>query len=579
MKLKTYINFFLFLVLVLPQTLTAQKKLSDEFVQISPLTRGYVYPTRIIWQNGNITNEEYLLQPGDGQANLHNPHSIILKNDENNPTSSILLDFGKEMNAYLEVVTGIWPIHNTLKNIRVRFGESVSEAMSEIDEKGATNDFALRDFNMTLPFLGKNQTGESGFRFVRIDYLEPNSELHIRELRAVATFRDLPYIGSFKSSDERLNEIWDVGAYTVHLNMQDFLWDGIKRDRLVWLGDLHPEVSTVSAVFGQSEVVPASLDLARDATPLPGWMSGFSSYSMWWIVLHHDWYMKSANLDYLKEQLPYLQGLVRQVIEKVDNGKEKMDGIRFLDWPSSEDSIAIHAGLQAMTVMSLEKAAYLFEVLGDSTSKELCEKTVSNMRKIVPPHNNSKQAAALLSLVDMLDPHKAYEEVISVGGAKNFSTFYGYYMLEAMAKAGKYQEAMDVISTYWGGMLDLGATTFWEDFNIDWIPNAARIDELVPEGKIDVHGDYGAYCYVGHRHSLCHGWASGPTAWLSAHVLGIQLLEPGGKSYLVRPNLGNLSWVEGTFPTPYGAIYVKHKRVGTKITSEIRAPKEVKIIK
>ena len=30
--------------------------------------------------------------------------------------------------------------------------------------------------------------------------------------------------------------------------------------------------------------------------------------------------------------------------------------------------------------------------------------------------------------------------------------------------------ALDVIRTYWGAMLDLGATTFWEDFNIDCCP-------------------------------------------------------------------------------------------------------------
>lgn len=41
-------------------------------------------------------------------------------------------------------------------------------------------------------------------------------------------------------------------------------------------------------------------------------------------------------------------------------------------------------------------------------------------------------------------------------------------------------------------MLDLGATTFWEDFNLDWIPNAAPIDEPVPAGKKDIHGDFGA---------------------------------------------------------------------------------------
>lgn len=58
-------------------------------------------------------------------------------------------------------------------------------------------------------------------------------------------------------------------------------------------------------------------------------------------------------------------------------------------------------------------------------------------------------------------------------------------------------------------MLDMGATTFWEDFDMDWMENAARIDQIVPAGKKDIHGDYGAYCYRGFRHSLCHGWASG----------------------------------------------------------------------
>ena len=63
--------------------------------------------------------------------------------------------------------------------------------------------------------------------------------------------------------------------------MQEYLWDGVKRDRLVWVGDLHPEVMTVNTVFGYNEVVPKSLDLIRDITPLPQWMNGISSYSIW----------------------------------------------------------------------------------------------------------------------------------------------------------------------------------------------------------------------------------------------------------------------------------------------------------
>ncbi len=547
--------------------------------QPSELTREFISPVRILWQSGNITNTEQLLKPGNGQADLTNASICVLKN-EGEIKSSILLDFGKELQGGLEIVTGMWSPGNTPRNIRIRYGESASEAMAEIGEKGATNDHAIRDFHLQLPWLGRAQVGESGFRFVRIDLLDADAELHLKEVRAIFTYRDIPYLGSFHSSDERLNKIWQTGAYTVHLNMQEYLWDGIKRDRLVWVGDLHPEVSTVNTVFGYNKVVPKSLDLARDVTPLPGWMSGISTYSMWWIILHHDWYMHQEDLAYLKEQQPYLSALVKQIVSKISpDGKEMMDGNRFLDWPSSEDPAAIHAGLQAMTIWSLSTAAQLAIILNDDETRGIAEEAVSRLKKYTPDMGQSKQAAALMSLTDLVPASEA-NTVLAAGGAKNFSTFYGYYMLQAMAKAGNYQGALDVIRNYWGAMLDLGATTFWEDFNLDWLPNAGRIDELVPAGKKDIHGDYGDYCYVGFRHSFCHGWASGPTSWLTEHVLGIRVTKPGCREISITPHLGDLEYAEGTFPTPFGVLKVKHtKQANGQIKSEIDGPKEIKIIK
>ncbi|MDR2816497.1 MAG: hypothetical protein LBB62_07330 [Proteiniphilum sp.] len=54
------------------------------------------------------------------------------------------------------------------------------------------------------------------------------------------SYKRFLYLGSFGSSDPRFDSIWITGAYTTHLNMQEYFWDGIKRDRLVWLGDFHP---------------------------------------------------------------------------------------------------------------------------------------------------------------------------------------------------------------------------------------------------------------------------------------------------------------------------------------------------
>lgn len=558
--------------------------------------REYLPPTRIVWQqhSENISGIEHLLTPGNGQSELVNVPRCVMKSTEGKQPA-ILFDFGKELQGGLQIVTGMFSPQKPVR-VRVRFGESASEAMAEIDGvNGAGNDHAMRDFEISLPWLGVLEVGNSGFRFARIDLMEENRELQLEEVRAISTYRDIPYLGSFKSNDTRLNEIWQTGAYTVHLNMQEYLWDGIKRDRLVWLGDLHPEVMTVNAVFGQNEVVPKSLDLIRDLTPVPQWMNGISSYSLWWVIIQHDWYLYHGDLAYLREQQPYLTQLLRHVLTKFDpNGKEQLDGNRFLDWPSSENAKAIDAGLQSLMVMTLQMGENLCRVLEDGELAAACREMYQRTLKkkgsqevkkaflasgAAPDAPGSKQGAALMALTGIMDPKEANEKYLAVNGGHGFSTFYGYYMLRAMALAGDYTGAMQVIRQYWGAMLDLGATTFWEDFNLDWLPNAAPIDELVPEGKKDIHGDYGAYCYERFRHSLCHGWASGPTAWLSENVLGVKVVEAGCRVVRIEPHLGDLQWVEGTFPTPYGLITVRHEKgADGKVVSSVEAPAEVKIL-
>jgi hypothetical protein len=404
--------------------------------------------------------------------------------------------------------------------------------------------------------------------------------LKLKEVRAKSIYRDIPYLGSFKCNDELLNQIWATGAYTVHLNMQNYLWDGIKRDRLVWVGDMHPEVSTIRYTFGYNEVVPKSLDFIRDLTPVKDWMNGISSYTLWWIIIQRDWYQSTGDLKYLQGQKEYLLPILERLISYIDEtGSEKLNGNRFLDWPSSGNSQAIHGGLQAMMAWGLSAGGELCTILQDEKMADQCRQAVTQLKKHQPELSASKQAAALLSLTDMISPEKG-NAIITDQGVHNFSTFYGYYMLRAMAKAGNYDAAINSIREYWGAMLKLGATTFWEDFNIDWLENASKIDELPQAGKMDVHGDYGNYCYKGLRHSFCHGWASGPTAWLSEQVLGVQIVEPGCKVLKIIPHLGDLEWVEGSFPTPYGVVQIKHiKQSDGKIKTTVNAPKGVKILK
>jgi len=545
--------------------------------------RKYLKAQRIVWQSdktGNyISGGHNLLITGNGQAELTQRNLCTLKSDSN-VKPGIVLDFGMELHGGLQIITGIMKTHDPVR-VRIRFGESVSEVMNNVDTlKGATNDHAMRDFIVALPWLGKLEIGNSGFRFVRIDMEDSNKELFLKEVNAVFVYRDLQYKGSFECSNNLLNKIWMTGAYTVQLNMQEYIWDGIKRDRLVWVGDMYPEMQTVKTVFGYNEIIPKSLDVAKDQNPLPSWMNTISAYSMWWILLQRDWYFYQGDKKYLAEQKEYMINLLKLLISKVDSdGKEQLDGGRFLDWPSSNNPEAIHRGYQALMIMSMKAGNELCEILGEQEMAAQCIKTETKMRNFRLTPIQNKQAAALMVLAGLMDPDKAANEILTVGGAANFSTFYGYFMLQAMAEGGKYQECIDVIKQFWGGMLDMGATTFWEDFNLDWLDNAARIDELVPPDKKDIHGDYGAYCYKGLRHSLCHGWASGPTPWLSEHILGIKILEPGCKKIMMDPHLGDLQWASGTFPTPLGVLIVKHtKQQNGGIKTYFKAPKGIQVV-
>ena len=547
----------------------------------SPMVKTYLTPTRIVWMSDTtgtyLQHPELLLEPSNGQVAVNDPKLLRLKSDSSH-RAGVLLDFGRELHGGVKISMGIKPSKDPVK-VRVRFGESAMEAMSDIGgETNATNEHSLRDFVIEVPWLGSIEVGETGFRFVRLDLVDEGIDMPLYAVQAAFVYRDLDYLGSFECSDDRLNEIWMTGAYTVHLNMQDYLWDGIKRDRLVWVGDLHPEVMTISSVFGANEVVPRSLDLARDQHPLPQWMNTISSYSMWWILIHKSWFDHYGDLAYLREQEAYMVDLLAQLEEHIDeDGKETLDGGRFLDWPTSTMPTAVHAGLQAMMVLTFEAASELMTALDRPELTDRYARVVSRLRKHTPTDNETKQAAAMLVLAGLADAEETTQDVLAKNGVQNMSTFYGYYILEAMARAGAYDTALDVIRDYWGGMLDLGATSFWEDFDINDSRNATPITELVPTGYDDIHGDFGEFCYIGYRHSFAHGWASGPTAWMSQHVLGITLHD-GGDAVTIDPHLGDLQYAKGTFPTKHGLLTVSH-RIGEdgQLESEIDAPEGLEV--
>ena len=467
----------------------------------------------------------------------------------------LLLDFGMELSGGVRLVTsGIMPFCR----IRLRFGESCSEAMGDPNQ-----DHAIHDVELTVSPYSSTDFGNTGFRFVRIDALDHDIELH--NVLAFSEYRHYPQWGTFHSSDPLLNRIYDTCIHTVKLNMQDYILDGVKRDRLVWGGDLNPEAMVILRTYGNVSVLRDTLELLRTHTAEGNFINGFSSYTLWYFLTLRNCWFHTGDIELLRANLSFLEKEAVRLAAMVGaDGGEMLPDVRFLDWPSCNSPEVIHAGLQALLLIGLEAVNEMLNELGSAVSVPAV--VLQRLKAYVPDPAGSKTAAALQMLAGMADQSAVLENMPFSG----ISTYLGYYIL--LAK--KNQPALDLVRKYWGAMLDLGATSFWEDFNLDWVPGATRIDELPIPGRPDIHKDFGAYCYKGLRHSLCHGWAAGPAAWCSRRILGVDPLKPGFREIRFIPDLCDLEFAEGTVPTPYGVIAVKLQK---GCAPEIKLPEGVVI--
>ena len=561
---------------------------------IDPRVRTYVYPTRIVWQSEHAANEfgarfsiegiGTLLAPKLGQVPERVPEDgarCRLVNGGEAP--GVLLDFGREIAGGVQLGFAFGGDPSRGMKLRLRFGESASEAMSSIGEKGATNDHAMRDFIQEVPTYGTITVGETGFRFLRLD-LVTTGTVCLDYVRAISMMRPMERRGAFRCSDGRLNRIWDTAVTTAHLCCQERLWDGIKRDRLVWMGDMHPETKTILNVFGAADILPESLDyMAATTPPAKKWMNNIVTYTLWWIRNLAEWYRYTGDLTYVRRHRDYLSRTVDRSIGSIAADNTFTNSARiFIDWPTQHNRPAVLAAAQGLAVLAFRDAAELGAALGDDALAEksrVAERRLMSQPTVSP--NGSKQAAALLALSGLRPAGEMFEKVLGANGHRGVSTFYGYYMLEAMSAAGEDRRALETVRDYWGAMLDVGATSFWEDFNLDWTNNCFRVDELPVPGRKDIHGDYGEFCYPGFRHSLCHGWSSGPASWLINHVLGIRPLEPGCRTVEVKPFLGDLEWAEGAMALPNGgAVKVRvEKRADGRLSVSVDAPADVRIVR
>lgn len=478
------------------------------------------------------------------------PHpAASVKRDGN----SVIVDYGKETFGFV-----------TLHGLRGKgklslyYGESLEEAMAT--EACET----LDHLEITEADAGEFTLPESrAFRYVQIQHDE---QIQFDSVSMQYEYLPLDYRGAFRCSDERLNEIWDVSAYTLHLNTREFFLDGIKRDRWIWSGDAYQSYLMNYYLFFDSPSVTRTLVALRGKDPVSSHINTIMDYSLYWFVGIYDYYLYTGDAKFIRQYYPRMVSLMDFCLSR-RNENGMMEGLPgdwiFIDWADGLSKQGEVSFEQLLLCRSLETMALSAEIAGDPEGAAKYRQLAGELKaKLFDVFWSDEKHAFLHNRVDgklagdvtrytnmfaiffdYLDGEKEQaikEHVLLNDQVQKITTPYmRFYELEALCALGEQAFVLDEIRDYWGGMLDLGATSFWEKYD----PEEEGTEHYAMYGR-----PFGK--------SLCHAWGASPIYLFGKYYLGVKPLSPGYETYLVEPALGGLEWMEGKVPVPGGEISV-----------------------
>ena len=475
-------------------------------------------------------------------------------------TNGTLYDFGKETFGYLKV--------KGLKGcIHIYYGESAEEAM---DKKHCE----------TLDILTGGQSpceicDSKAFRYV---YIETEQDASYEEV--LMDFEYAPMekerSGSFRCSDELLNNIWDTAAYTMDLTTREFFMDGIKRDRWTWSGDAIQSYLMNYYLRFDTECVKRTIRQLRGKDPVTAHVNTIMDYTFYWFKSIHDYYLYTADLDFVREMWSRMVTLMDYVEGRLNGdgmAEGQSDDWIFVDWvdfPMHKRGTLCFE--QILLMKAMETMAVCAKLLGVKTDYRVKAESLRNKIKqtfwsyerkayyhAIEEGQMNQQItkfpnmfAILYGLAYEEERHEIMKSVMLNPAIDPITTPYmRFYELETLCIDGLQTEVLQEIRDYWGGMLHEGATSFWEKYN----PEETGTQHLAMYGR-----PYGK--------SLCHAWGASPIYLIGKYYLGVQPTKPGYEEYLVKPVLGDLQWMEGDVPTPFGKIHVSMSRQEVTIYSD-----------
>lgn len=456
--------------------------------------------------------------------------------------SSDMWDAGTELLCYVDIECS--NPDGTAPELYV--GESIPEAENENPE----------DEEQTRELVRTGKQIWTGKVPLALRYIRLKNAINPRiSLRAL--FHPVEYRGAFSTPGmDDMTKIWMHSAYTLHLCMHNFLLDGIKRDRLPWAGDLAVSLLGNAYSFGDAAIVRDSLSVLGAVSIRSAHINTIVDYTLWWIINHEFYQLYFGDPDFLALEYPRITENVDILLELTDeNGflTARPDDWVFIDWVPGEKFTA----LQILYVRALRAAAGLAGRMDDSERaaalRERAAKLAETIRRAAwsperglfraaPGRDEFTRHPNLLAVAaGIASPEEAetIAEALAGGELPLVGTPYmSVFEAMAMAKAGRLDDALTRIGEIWGGMLSVGATTFYEGFN----PKESGRQHLVfydrPFGK-----------------SLCHAWGAGPLFLLPQILAGIEPVEDGWKTFRIRPQK-HLTCAAAV-PTPRGIIEIE----------------------
>ena len=382
--------------------------------------------------------------------------------------------------------------------------------------------------------------------------------------------------GSFKCDNEEINKLWDVCAYTMLLNSREAFFDGIKRDRWVWSGDAYQSFFVNYYLANDREIVKRTIRMLRGADPIFKHINTICDYTFLWLCGIWEYYVYSGDKEFLVDIYPEMLDMWKFISGRLSADglyERKPDDWVFIDW-STFDSNGPMCAEQMLLCRACECISLCAKELNDNDTENKFKKHHLYIKEqinerywscikgafiddYVSGKNSVTRHANIFALLfDYTSEERKKQIIKNVIYNKEITPittpYFEFFELDAMCKIGDFKYVTDMLDSYFLGMLRLGATTIWEEFD----PKKSGIEHYEMYG-----GKY--------EKSLCHAWGASPIYLLGKYALGVMPTDVGFKSYIVKPNLMGFGEIEGHVPTPYGEIYVKADKCSISVLSPI----------